>query len=230
MTKDNGLDALAEDLRAAAKHALDLSLDQAVARRLVRWLDEVSLLSREINLIAELPLEVGIKRHILDSLALAEHFGRAPWPTALTVLDFGTGGGFPGAVLGLMQPGWRVTLADARNKKLLALARLFDPAERGRFEFLHGRFQDLLAADRRLQRRFDLITVRAVGPLAEIIEVVAGAIAPGGALVCWKSQRLDAKERESGARAAAEVGLVVLDERPYEAAFQGLLIRYGRPA
>lgn len=222
-------DALERALLERLASNFDLAFDEAIAARLVRYLVDVHRLTREINLIGPGSLEEGVDRHLVDCLAVALHERDVGSLERANVLDFGTGGGFPGVVLACWRPQWEIFLCDARRKKLAAIRSLLDPPEKERIGFVHGRLGALLSESRDYREAFDLVTSRAVSRLDAVIEETAAALAPGGCILVWKSWRLEDSERSAGERAADRRGLEVLEELVYEAAFTGRLCRYRRP-
>jgi 16S rRNA (guanine527-N7)-methyltransferase len=113
-------------------------------------------------------------RHLLDSLNPLSFFD-AP---AGSLLDVGSGGGFPGIPLGIAWPGAQVTLLESREKKVgfleLVIRQLGLPNVRAVCARLEER-----GASWREERPYDLVTVRAVGDLPALLRSVRVACAPG---------------------------------------------------
>lgn len=113
-----------------------------------------------------------VLRHFGESLFCARTLPH----DAGTLLDFGSGAGFPGAVCALARPGLAVCLAESQAKKaafLRELARSFG----GLFEVHTGRVEALPPA-----RRFDVVTLRAVDRMEQACRAALSRVRPGGSL------------------------------------------------
>ncbi len=132
------------------------------------------------NLLSQRALEELDTRHIGESLAFSEML-----PRNATVLDLGTGGGFPGMVVAIARPDLRVTLLDSTSKKIEFLANFAE--ERGLdVAFLDGRAEELQATH---AAAFDVVTARAVAPLERLVGWALPFLRPGGELFAIKGER-----------------------------------------
>lgn len=133
------------------------------------------------NLLSKRGLEELETRHIPESVAFAATLPAGP----ATVLDLGTGGGFPGFVIAVTRPDLAVTLLDATAKKIDFLAET--AAELGvTLSTLHGRAEELHAVH---GGRFDVVVARAVAPLERLVPWALPFLAPGGTLHAIKGDR-----------------------------------------
>jgi 16S rRNA (guanine527-N7)-methyltransferase len=151
--------------RGAAQLGVPLSpaqLEQfeVLVKELLRW-------SRAYNLTAITTPDEILTHHLLDSLSAHQDLA------GVTVADVGTGAGFPGLPLAIVNPERQFTLIDAVDKKL----RFIDHAARalnlGNVRTLHGRVEQLKAA-----APFDTVIARAFAPLprlASLVEPLSGA-------------------------------------------------------
>jgi 16S rRNA (guanine527-N7)-methyltransferase len=182
-----------------------------------------------LDLIAEDPTApttvrepaAGVDAHVADSLS---GLGLAAVRDARVVADLGAGAGFPGIVLAAALPRARVALVESLGRKCDFLERAVAAAGLGNAEVVCRRAEEW----REGHGRHDLVTARAVAPLAVLAEYAAPLLAPGGALVAWKGAR-DPGEEAAGAAAAAQLGLEVAEVRrvrPFPAAEQRHLHRY----
>lgn len=132
------------------------------------------------NLLSERALGELETRHIAESKAFA-----ATLPRSSSVLDLGTGGGFPGMVIAITRPDLEVTLLDATRKKIDFL-REFAIARGLVVKTLHGRAEQL---QREHAASFDLVTARAVAPLERLVGWALPFLRPGGQLHAIKGER-----------------------------------------
>ncbi len=138
--------------------------------------------------------------HVLDSLT-AIHVLRERRLTRL--LDIGSGGGFPGLPLAVALPAERALLVDSVGKKVTFLSTVVAAtAVAGRVATLAAR-AETLAHDAGHRAAWPVVTARAVAPLAELVELGLPLVAPGGVLVAWKREPLDAEVDAAGPALAA---------------------------
>jgi 16S rRNA (guanine527-N7)-methyltransferase len=179
------LGASGVNLDEAARSAID-----GHVRLLLAWNEAVNLTSiRDGEAIA--------RRHVADSLAGAVVAGSLQHAT---LLDLGSGGGFPGFPLAATLRETRVTLVDSVRKKAAFLAAV--AAATGldrRVAVARARAEELAPG------QWDLVTARAVGSIAELVELGLPLLASGGHLLVWKRGDIEA-EIAAGARAARVLG------------------------
>jgi 16S rRNA (guanine527-N7)-methyltransferase len=155
-----------------------------------------------------------LDRHVADSLSgLIVPAVRA----ARTLGDIGAGAGFPGLPLAIALPEARVDLIEATRRKCDVIARLAGATGSRNARPVPTRAESWAAAEGR--GSYEVVTARAVAPLAVLVEYAAPLLAAGGSFVAWKGARETAEE-EAGAHAASIVGLrpaEILPVRPFEA-------------
>jgi 16S rRNA (guanine527-N7)-methyltransferase len=194
-TLDAGLVELGLSLDPDARSAID---DQV--RLLLAWTAAINLTAiREPTAVA--------RDHVLDSLsavALLRSHG------AKTILDLGSGGGYPGLPIAIAVPAERTVLVESVGKKANFLATVLDALGLRPRVAVAATRAETLAADRHHRERWDAVTARAVGPLAELIELGLPLAAPGGALVAWKRYGPTGELGTDGELAAADRAAEVL--------------------
>lgn len=121
--------------------------------------------SRRMNLVAPSTLDNIQERHIADSAQLADIL-----PPDVSVIDLGSGAGFPGVVLAVL--GWRVTCIESIGKKAAFLSAVKEQLGLENLTIFHGRVEDYV---RRLPAKTDKIvfTARAFASLTKIMDYVA---------------------------------------------------------
>ena len=121
-----------------------------------------------------------------------------------SLIDVGTGAGFPGMVLALARPDLQVTLMDSQQKRLLFLRKICEETEAGNVTILHARAEDG-ARKPELREQFDYAVARALAPLNVLCEYLLPYVKPDGYALCWKGPALN-DELDSGRKAAYLLG------------------------
>lgn len=224
------LDADAPHRLAAGARRMGLDMDPRRTRILLRYLEELLEAGRRVNLLGTRDPGAAVERHLVDSLAFGLHLEEVPLQRRDAVLlDLGTGGGFPGVPAAVALPGCLVHLVEGRGRKAAAVARCIRSAGIPNARVQHGRLADLLRAGALAPASAHLVLARAVGPLDRLVREAAPVLAPGGALLAWKSPAVEGRERRAGERAAAARGLEPMEAIPYVSDAASLLLRYWRP-
>jgi 16S rRNA (guanine527-N7)-methyltransferase len=133
------------------------------------------------NLTAIRDPQTIVQRHFAESVFAARHVPAE----AATLLDYGSGAGFPGIPIAISRPTLAVTLAESQNKKAAFLREAVRTLGL-RAEVWDKRVEDLPAA-----RVFDCITLRAVDKMDQACAAASGRLAPGGVLVVFTTRKLE---------------------------------------
>ena len=142
---------------------LALRLPEGARERLMDYLALLAKWNRTYNLTAIREPLAMVSHHLLDSLAVLPHL---PMPAAdARLADAGSGAGLPGIPLALARPEWRVTLADANQKKTAFLRQAVIELKLANVEVHEGRVEAWRPAE-----RFAVVISRAFAELAEFID------------------------------------------------------------
>ncbi|MDE2449763.1 MAG: 16S rRNA (guanine(527)-N(7))-methyltransferase RsmG [Gammaproteobacteria bacterium] len=142
--------------------ALGVALTEHDAARLHQLLEELAHWNRRFNLTAISDLESMVSHHVLDSLAVHRYLHGD------SIADVGTGAGFPGLPLALVNPERRFSLIDSNGKKIRFVAHAVRTLGLVNVDPLQARAEML-----RPERPFDTVLARAFAPLPELLEAVA---------------------------------------------------------
>ena len=145
--------------------------------RLAVYLETLLLWNRSIALVSRQDVGAIATKHFADSLAAA-----ARCRDASSIVDIGSGAGFPGLVMAIVNPASRVTLIESRGKKVSFLREVIRLAGVSNADVLQQRID--AAATR--EERFDLAISRAFGSLSEFLELARALIREGGVAVAMK--------------------------------------------
>ncbi|MCQ2346428.1 MAG: 16S rRNA (guanine(527)-N(7))-methyltransferase RsmG [Paludibacteraceae bacterium] len=116
----------------------------------------------KINLISRKDITNLMEHHVLHSLAIGKFLSFA---SGTTILDVGTGGGFPGIPLAILFPECRFTLIDGIGKKVMVAADIARRIGLTNVECLHERAEEE-------KRQFDFVVSRAVMPMPDLVKLV----------------------------------------------------------
>ena len=154
--------------------------------------------NEKINLTAISGWHDFLLLHVADSLLGAPYI-----PQNASVIDVGTGAGFPGVVLALFRPDITLTLLDSLQKRTLFLQQLTQQLGISA-QIVHARAEDG-GRNAALRERFSVATARAVAPLNVLSELLLPFVHIGGTMLCYKAKNTDA-EVESATRAIQTLG------------------------
>ena len=135
----------------------------------------------KINLISKKEEEFLFEKHICDSLGIKKFFEEYNY-LPKTLLDIGTGGGFPAIPIALEYPDIYVTAIDSRGKKIKAVEEISSGLHLNNVELINDRAENICS------RKFDLITSRAVGKIEKLVEYAFPLLNKGGYIILYKSK------------------------------------------
>ncbi len=155
------------------------ALDQEQLQALCRYAEELAKWSKKMNLVAKGDVQSMLGDHFLDSLCLYPFMDDCP-----SLLDVGTGAGFPGLVLGAVCPALQVTLVEPRAKRVSFLRHIVRTLQ----------LPNIQIVPERLENGMDLgyfagITSRAFAELAVFLPLVEEYLAADGRVLCMKGPK-----------------------------------------
>lgn len=136
----------------------------------------------KVNLISKNDEKYLWEKHVFDSLAIENFFEKFDTSKIKTILDIGTGGGFPSIPIAITFPHLKVTALDSIAKKIRAVQTIKDKLNIENLEPICTRVENLDA-------KFDMVTSRAVSSLKNICEYALPKLKKGGYFVAYKSRK-----------------------------------------
>ena len=157
---------------------------------LIEWDEKMNLTA-----ITE-PKEI-ILKHFIDSITILKYIDDNS-----KLVDVGTGAGFPGVPLSIMNPTLKITLVDSLNKRLIFLQEVVKELNLKHIEIVHARAEEF-GQNKNYREKFDIATSRAVANLATLSEYLVPLVKIGGKIISMKAS--NAKEEINDAQKAIEV-------------------------
>ena len=174
---------------------------ESTADKLLSYLDMVLERNEHINLTAVRDRDEAIVKHVLDSLAICD---LPEYRSAKTVIDVGTGAGFPGALLAIVSPEKAFTLLDSTLKRLRVIDEFAEALGIPNLKIVHARAEEL---NRKLEYSgaFDLCVSRAVANLDTLSKWCLPFVRKGGSFVAYKGENYN-EELEGANRTIKKLG------------------------
>jgi len=149
-------------------------------------------------------------RHFLDSLAalsVLDKTAAAGGGTDFSLIDVGSGAGFPALALAIARPQWRIVSLEATDKKVHFQQIVCRELALTNVQVIHGR-AEVIAHDSQLRERFNAATARAVAGLDVLAELMIALVRTGGIGLFWKGSQVQ-DELMTAAKAFEKMGAVI---------------------
>ena len=188
------------------KHGLEelnITLTDEQIEQFLQYYEMLVEKNKVMNLTGITEYEEVIQKHFLDSLSLIRVIPDIA-SQKLTVIDLGTGAGFPGSPLKIAFPELEITLMDSLNKRILFLQEVIDALGQKKVSAVHGRAEEM-SSNATHRQQYDLCVSRAVSNLAVLTEYCLPFVKKGGLFVSYKSADSDAEIQE-GKKAISILG------------------------
>lgn len=166
---------------------------ESTADKLLSYLDLVLERNEHINLTAVRDRDEAIVKHVLDSLAICD---LPEYRAVKTVIDVGTGAGFPGALLAIVSPEKEFTLLDSTLKRLRVIDEFAETLNISNLKTVHARAEEINRKPE-YSGAFDICVSRAVANLDTLSKWCLPFVRKGGSFISYKGENY--KEELDGA-------------------------------
>lgn len=163
---------------------------------LLAYLDLVLIKNEHINLTAVRDRSEALVKHVLDSLAITE---LPEYKAAGTVIDIGTGAGFPGALLAIVSPDKEFVLLDSTLKRLRVIDEFADTLNITNLRTVHARAEEI-SKKTGYHEAFDICVSRAVANLEKLSGWCLPFVRKGGSFIAYKGDNYE-EELQQAAKA-----------------------------
>ena len=179
---------------------LEISLTEKQIEQFLTYYEMLVEWNEVMNLTAITEYDEVMKKHFVDSISLIKAYDVSK---KATVIDVGTGAGFPGLALKIAYPELQVTLLDSLNKRIQFLNAVIEKLGLTGVNTIHGRAEDFSKPvsggksvdksknhDNSLREKYDLCVSRAVANLSTLSEYCLPFVKVGGQFISYKSEKI----------------------------------------
>lgn len=186
---------------------LEIELSREQTEQFLIYYEMLVEWNKIMNLTAITEYNEVMKKHFVDSLSLVK---ACDLNKKISIIDVGTGAGFPGLVLKIAFPCLKITLLDSLNKRIQFLNAVIEKLGLKGIETVHGRAEDF-AKPGKLRERYDLCVSRAVANLSTLTEYCLPFVKRGGHFISYKSEKIS-EEMPAAENAIQVLGGRIVDQ------------------
>lgn len=165
---------------------MDITLTEKQISQFLVYYEMLTEWNQSVNLTAITEYQDVMKKHFIDSLSLVKVYDVK---SRSSVIDVGTGAGFPGLALKIAFPEMELTLLDSLNKRIHFLNAVIERLKLFGIKTLHGRAEDYARQDT-YREQFDLCVSRAVANLSTLSEYCLPFVKKDGLFISYKSEKI----------------------------------------
>ncbi len=184
----------AKELKEKAK-LINIELEDIKIEKFYNYMNLLLEWNEKINLTAITKPNEVILKHFIDSATIIKYI-----ENNMSIVDVGTGAGFPGIPLNIINSNAKYTLVDSLNKRINFLNEVIEKVELQNINTVHSRIEDFAKKNK---EKFDIATSRAVASLNVLLEYLLPLVKIGGICICMKGA--NAKEEIENANKALEI-------------------------
>ena len=170
---------------------INIEISEAESNKLYMYMNLMLEWNNKINLTSITDEQDIIIKHFIDSLSINKYLSKNK-----NVMDVGTGAGFPGIPLKILNEDIEFILIDSLNKRINFLEEVKKKLNINKLELIHSRIEDL-AKDIKYREKMDIVVSRAVANLSVLSEYMLPFVRIGGFCICMKGPNIDAELENS---------------------------------
>ena len=178
--------------------SIDVILQTEQIEQFYNYMNELISWNEKINLTAITEPEEIIKKHFVDCLLILKHINKES-----KIIDVGTGAGFPGIPLKIVDSSLNITLLDSLNKRINFLNEVISKVNLKNIKAVHSRAEEYATKENR--ESFDVAVSRAVAELPTLLEYLMPYVKLNGICICMKGPKAS-EELEKSKKAIQILG------------------------
>ena len=169
---------------------LNISLSEYQAEQFICYFDLLIQWNKVMNLTGITEYKEVVQKHFIDSLSIVKAFDQEYFHEGTSMIDIGTGAGFPGIPLKIAFPNLKITLLDSLNKRINFLNEVISSLSLYNIEAVHGRAEDF-SKQPEYREKFNFAVSRAVSNLSTLSEYCLPFVKVDGYFISYKSEKAD---------------------------------------
>lgn len=170
---------------------LNIELSEIQLNQFYKYMNILIEWNKVMNLTGITDPEEIIIKHFIDSLTVLDKVNKKD-----SIIDVGTGAGFPGIPIKIAFPETKVVLLDSLNKRIKFLNEVIEQLQLKDVETIHGRAEDY-GKDRKHREKYDIAIARAVAPLNILLEYLMPFVKVNGKVLCMKASNSEEEIKNS---------------------------------
>ncbi len=178
---------------------LNIRVEDKIQTKLNLWLELFNEYNSHTNLISKNDMNFIFEKHIFDSLALTKYLDLNK---NYTIVDVGTGGGFPSVILAIFFENLKITAVDSIGKKINFIKMVKERLNLQNLEVINDRIENIKPLNT------DFIVTRAVGRILKIYDLSAKHLKEGGEFIFYKSSNYQGELDEFRKKHKKEVKII----------------------
>ena len=178
---------------------IDINISETEIENFKIYMELLLEWNEKINLTAITNEDDMILKHFIDSLTIKKYMSENE-----KIIDIGTGAGFPGIPLAIMNKNNEITLMDSLNKRIVFLNDVIDKLKLTNVKAIHSRAEEL-ARNKTYREKYDVAVSRAVANLSTLVEYMLPFVSVGGKCICMKGPNIE-EELKNAKNAIKELG------------------------
>lgn len=164
---------------------INITLSNEQIQQFYTYMQELIKWNSKINLTAITEPDEIIKKHFIDCLSITKYLNNND-----NIIDVGTGAGFPGIPIKIVNNTLNITLLDSLNKRINFLNEVIEKLELKNIKAIHARAEDL-GKDKKYREKFDVVTSRAVANMTVLVEYLLPLTKKEGKCICMKGSEIE---------------------------------------
>lgn len=174
-----------EKFSSEIRKEADMELSELQVGKFYKYMNLLQEWNNKINLTAIIEPSDIILKHFIDSMSILKYINKQD-----KIIDVGTGAGFPGIPIQIINQNSKVVLLDSLNKRIKFLDNVIENLNLKNIETIHMRAEEC-GRLQKYREQFDVAVSRAVAPMNILLEYLLPMVKVGGKCICMKGPEID---------------------------------------